>query len=183
MDRLTEAAGMLRISGIANRADRADAPRLRRVAPVENLRQRAQDQQGPAAPEGSQQGSSKWWWNNAIANRIGQIQHTIYAKIVPLQGDEPPAPPLRHSQGVGDLRARFQQDAQGLAQPPQDPPQNNDQAEQPRGILRRSRPVRDLRVRFANDAGPQVGRGLRTRPRINDLRGRYQADADDDLAL
>lgn len=182
MDRLTEAAGMLRISGLANRADKEEQPQLRRVAPEENLRQKYQEL------ESKRRAPRSWWWNNTISNRIAQLQNVIYANVVPLQEDQRPPPPLRHVEGVDDLRGRFQQDAQQLAQQPQnlgrrraDEPrdQNNNQSAPPRGILRRRGPVRDLRVRFADGVAPG---GLRRRPRMNDLRGRYQADADDDLA-
>lgn len=193
MDRLTEAAGMLRIGGLANRADKAEGARLRRAAPVENLRQRYQEQEGTAAPERPQRAPFNWWWNNAITNRIAQVQNVIYARVEPLQADNSPPPPLRPVPGVDDLRTRFRQDEQRQARPqqgpgpsrPPEPPrsQSNNQAEPRRGILRRSSPARDLRVRFADDAGPSPGRGLRRRPPINDLRGRYQQDVDDDLAL
>lgn len=183
MDRLAEAAGMLRISGLANRADKAEQPQLRRVAPEENLRQKYKEQ------ESKLRAPSSWWWNNTISNRIAQLQNVIYANVVPLQEDQRPPPALRHVEGVDDLRERFQQDEQRQAQPPQNlgpggrvdesRGQNNDQSAPPRGILRRRGPVRDLRVRFADGVAPG---GLRRRPRMSDLRGRYQADADDDLA-
>lgn len=192
MDRLTEAAGMLRISGLANRANKLEQPQLRRVAPEENLRQKYQEQ------ESRWRAPRTWWWNNTISNRIAQLQNVIYADVVPLQEDQRPPPPLRHVEGVDNLRERFQQDEQRQAQPPQpelrrvegeedlrgrfqqDAPrgQNNDQSAPPRGILRRRGPVRDLRVRFADGVAPG---GLRRRPRMSDLRGRYQADADDVL--
>lgn len=191
MDRLTEAAGMLRIGGLANRADKAEQPRLRRVAPEENVRQRYQEQEGTGPAERRQRGPFNWWWNNVISNRIAQVQNVIYANVVPLQEDRPPPPALRRVPGVDDLRAGFQQDVQRQAQPPQnlgpgeraDEPRgrNNDQAEPPRGILRHNRPARNVGVQFAE--GPRPGRGLHRRPRMNDLRGRYQADVDDDLAL
>lgn len=195
MDRLTEAAGRLRITGVANQADKAEQPQLRRVAPVENLRQRYQEQEGgapPAPPERPRRGPFNWWSSKAISNRIAELQNIIYARVEPLP-ENPPPPPLRRVPGIDDLRAPFQQGAQRPPQPRQnlgrgsraDEPrgQNDDQPQPARGILRNNRPARDVRVRFADDAGPPPGRGLRRRPRINDLRGRYAADADDDLAL
>lgn len=186
MDRLTEAAGMLRVGGLANMADKAEQPQLRRVAPDENLRQRYQEQEGTEPAVRPQR--FNWWWNNVISNRIAQVQNIIYANVVPLQGDRPPPPPLRRVSGEDNLRALFQQDHQRQPQnlgPDEriDQPRgrNNDQAEPSRGILRHSRPAGDMRVRFAE--GPPPGRGLRRRPRMNDMRGRYQADPDDDLSL
>lgn len=181
---------MLRIGGVANLADRAEAPQLRRVAPVENLRQRYQEQEVAAPPERPRRARGNWWWNNVISDRITELQNIIYARVEPLPPNPPP-PPLRRVPGVDDLRARFQQDAQRQPQPPQNlgqggpagqpRGQNIVQPQPPRGILRNNRPARDVRVRFADDVGPPPGRGLRRRPRINDLRGRYAADADDDL--
>lgn len=195
MDRLTEAAGLLRIGGVANQADRAEEPQVRRVAPVENIRQRYQEQEAaappapPAPPERPRRARFNWWWNNVISDRMAQLQNVIYARVEPLPPNPPP-PPLRGVPGVENLRARFQQDAQRQPQPPQDlgqggpavepRGQGNDQPQPPQGILRDNRPARDVRVRFAE--GPPPGRGLRRRPRINDLRGQYAADADDDLA-
>ncbi|KAG6360795.1 hypothetical protein INS49_011862 [Diaporthe citri] len=170
MDRLTEAAGMLRIGGLANQADRAEEPQLRRVAPVENLRQEHQEQEAAAPPERPRPAPSNWWWNNVISDRIAQLQNVIYARVVPLPPNPPP-PPLHRVPGVDDLRARFQQDAQRQPQPPQnlgqggraDEPrgQNNDQSQPPRGILRNNRPARDVRVRFAEGVPSPSRRGLR----------------------
>lgn len=194
MDRLTEAAGLLRIGGVANQADRAEEPQLRRIAPVDNLRQRYQKQEAaapPAPPERPRRARFNWWWNNVISDRIAQLQNVIYTRVEPLPPNPPP-PPLRGVPGVENLRARFQQDAQRQPQPLQNlgqggpavepRGQGNDQPQPPQGILRDNRPARDVRVQFANDVGPPPGRGLRRRPRMNDLRERYAADADDDLA-
>lgn len=232
MDRLTEAAGLLRIAGVANQADRAEQPQLRRVAPVENLRQRYQEQEGtaphappsspeppppvdpppaipppaippppppppagqpppPAPPERPRRAPFNYWWNNVISDRMAQLQNVIYAGVEPLPPNPPP-PPLRRATWVESLRARFQRDAQRQPQPPQNlgqggpavepRGQDNNQPQQPRGILRNNRPARGVRVRFADEVGLPPGRVLRRRPRINDLRGRYLADADDDLA-
>lgn len=199
MDRLTEAAGMLRIGGLATRAEKSEQSRLRRAETVEDLRQRYREQEGSAPPEGGQR-ASFGWWNTVISSRIAQVQNLLNVGLLPSQADQPPPRPLRPAQQVDDPRALFQQDAQRQAQPPAQPPQlpqdvgpgglagelrgqNNNQADRPRGILRSNRPARDSRVRFANDVGSRIGRGLRRRPRFNDIRGRYQQDGDDDFAL
>ena len=198
MDRLTRAAELLRIGGVANMADKAEKTPSRSLEPVKNLRQRYQEQEGtgPAQPPATQQAPAGWW-DTMVYSRLAQLQNLLNIGRLPSTADEPPPRPVRRRGGIDDLRARFHEDAEGQPQPPQ-PPQNvapsgpvddlealiYDLPAQPRGILRRSRPVRDLRVRFADDAGPSSqSRGLRRRPRFNDLRGRYQADVDDDLAL
>lgn len=195
MDRLTEAAGMLRIGGLANRAEKAEQSLLHRAEPVEDLRLTYQEQEGFAPPEGVQR-APLGWWNTVVQSRIAQVQNLLNVGLLPSQADQPPPRPLRRSQQVDDPRARFQQDAQRQAQAQQAPQnasprgladelrgENNPRVERPRGILRSDPPARDLRVRFANNAGSRIGRGLRRRPQFNDIRGRYQQDGDDDLAL
>lgn len=181
MDRLTEATGILRIGGLATRADKAEKSQLRRTAPVEDLRQRYQAQEGTGPPPGVERGPSGWW-NTVVQSRLAQVQNILRIGRLPSTADEPPPRPLRHREGVEDLRAGFRGD-DGKQQPLQDLGDQNNQAESPQGILRRKEPSRDLRVRFANDSRLQPGQGLRRRPRFNDLRGLYQADPDDDLAL
>lgn len=185
MERLTEAAGMLRIGGLETRADKAEQSQLRRAAPVDDLRQRHQDQEGTGPPPGVER-APVGWWNTVVQSRLAQVQNLLRIGRLPSTTDEPPPRPLRRREGVEDLRAGLHEDGERQAQSqqaPQDLRDQNDQAESPQGVLRRQRSSRDLRVRFTDDAGRQPGRGLRRRPRFNDLRGRYQADPDDDLAL
>ncbi|KAG8162278.1 hypothetical protein KVR01_008043 [Diaporthe batatas] len=200
MDRLTEAAGMLRISGMATVADKAERLAPRRVAPVDDLRQIYQDQEGSDRPPGIKQ-APFGWMATMVQSRLAQLQNLLNIGRLPSTANQTPTRPLRRRDGVDDLRAGFRQGSlrrrertddlraaflQGDGShmpPPQRPEYQNNQVQPPPGVLRRNRPGRDLRVRFADQVGPPPGRRLRRRPRFNNLIGSYQADPDDDLAL
>ncbi|POS69267.1 hypothetical protein DHEL01_v212339 [Diaporthe helianthi] len=188
MDRLTEAAGILRISGLATVADKAERSRPRRVAPVDDLRQRFQDQEVSGPPPSVGQAPAGWM-ATMVQSRLAQLQNLLSLNIgrLPSAADQPPPQPLRRRGGVDDLRAGFRQgslrrreaaDDMRAAFLQGDGPRAQPQSR--RGILRRSRPGRDLRVQFADQV---PGRQARRRPRFNDSTGSYQADPDDDLAL
>lgn len=175
---------MLRISGMATVADKAERSAPRRVVPVEDLRQRYQDQEGsgPRPPPGVNQ-APFGWMATTVQSRLAQLQNLLDIGRLPSAADQIPPRPVRRREGADDLRAAFLQGDGPHVQPSQGYGYQENQAQSPPGILHRNRPGRDLRVRFAGQGGLPPGRQLRRRPRFNDLTRSYQADPDDYLAL
>ncbi|KAJ0117223.1 hypothetical protein J7T55_003633 [Diaporthe amygdali] len=106
MERLADAAEMLRIGGLATRAEKAEQSRLRRVAPVGNIRQQFQDGEGPPPSPGVRR-APVGWWDTVVQSRFAQLQNLLNIGRLPSPADDPPPRDLRRRRPLNDLRGRY----------------------------------------------------------------------------